>query len=125
MCSAHHVFAELAAAPNSQPARASARSTAARATAHARAGQEAESKLRMVTSLWNVLDFLAIFPPLVELVLLHGANVPFTLGRLDLRWFKILRRGPPRPGPCARAAAQVGACLYAVRASRATSAPAP
>ncbi|KAK9826205.1 hypothetical protein WJX81_007538 [Elliptochloris bilobata] len=52
---------------------------------------EAENKLRMVTSLWNVLDFLAIFPPLVELVLLHGANVPFTLGRLDLRWFKILR----------------------------------
>ena len=48
----------------------------------------------MVTSLWNVLDFLAIFPPVVELVLLHGANVPFTLGRLDLRWFKILRRGP-------------------------------
>ena len=51
----------------------------------------------MVTSLWNVLDFLAIFPPVVELVLLHGANVPFTLGRLDLRWFKILRRAP-RPG---------------------------
>lgn len=48
----------------------------------------------MVTSLWNVLDFLAIFPPVVELVLLHGANVPFTLGRLDLRWFKILRRVP-------------------------------
>lgn len=48
----------------------------------------------MATSLWNVLDFLAIFPPLVELVLLHGANVPFTLGRLDLRWFKILRRVP-------------------------------
>lgn len=54
--------------------------------------QDAENKLRMVTSLWNVLDFLAIFPPVVELVLLHGANVPFTLGRLDLRWFKILRR---------------------------------
>ena len=59
--------------------------------------QEAESKLRMVTSLWNVLDFLAIFPPLIELVLLHGANVPFTLGRLDLRWFKILRRVLLRP----------------------------
>ena len=51
----------------------------------------------MVTSLWNVLDFLAIFPPLIELVLLHGANVPFTLGRLDLRWFKILRCVLPRP----------------------------
>lgn len=62
-------------------------------SACARPRQEAESKLRMVTSLWNVLDFLAIFPPLVELALLHGANVPFTLGRLDLRWFKILRRG--------------------------------
>ena len=56
----------------------------------------------MATSLWNVLDFLAIFPPLVELALLHGANVPFTLGRLDLRWFKILRRAPPRTG-CGRA----------------------
>ena len=51
----------------------------------------------MVTSLWNVLDFLAIFPPLIELVLLHGANVPFTLGRLDLRWFKILRCVLPCP----------------------------
>ena len=59
--------------------------------------QEAESKLRMVTSQWNVLDVLASFPPLVELVLLHGANVPFTLGRLDLRWFKILRCVLPRP----------------------------
>ena len=57
-------------------------------------GQDAENKLRMMTSLWNVLDFLAIFPPIVELVLLHGANVPFTLGRLDLRWFKILRHAP-------------------------------
>ncbi len=80
------------------------RQRARRAHACARVWQEAESKLRMVTSLWNVLDFLAIFPPLVELALLHGANVPFTLGRLDLRWFKILRRSPPRPRLCCAAA---------------------
>lgn len=45
----------------------------------------------MVTSLWNVLDFLAFFPPLLELALFHGANVPIRLGQFDFRWFKILR----------------------------------
>ena len=55
--------------------------------------QEAESKLVMVTSLWNILDFLAFFPPLLELVLFHGANVPIRLGQFDFRWFKILRCG--------------------------------
>ena len=53
--------------------------------------QEAEFKLRMVIGFWNVLDLLAFFPPLLEACLLHGANVPFKLGRFDLRWFKILR----------------------------------
>ena len=53
--------------------------------------QEAEQKLRMVTSFWNVLDALAVFPPLAELLLFHGAGVSFRPGRLDLRWFKILR----------------------------------
>lgn len=53
--------------------------------------QEAEFKLRMIVGFWNVLDLLAFFPPLLEACLLHGANVPFKLGRFDLRWFKILR----------------------------------
>lgn len=45
----------------------------------------------MIVGFWNVLDLLAFFPPLLEACLLHGANVPFKLGRFDLRWFKILR----------------------------------
>ncbi len=53
--------------------------------------QEAESKTRMLCSVWNVLDFVAFFPPLLELALMYGANLPFRLGRFDLRWFKILR----------------------------------
>ncbi|EIE18822.1 hypothetical protein COCSUDRAFT_59753 [Coccomyxa subellipsoidea C-169] len=52
---------------------------------------EAESKTRMLCSVWNVLDFAAFFPPLLELALMYGANLPFRLGRFDLRWFKILR----------------------------------
>ncbi|BDA48910.1 probable potassium channel subfamily T member 2 at N-terminal half [Coccomyxa sp. Obi] len=52
---------------------------------------EAESKTRMLCSVWNVLDFVAFFPPLLELALMYGANLPFRLGRFDLRWFKILR----------------------------------
>ena len=47
----------------------------------------------MLASVWNVLDFLACFPPLVELIILHGTSLPFRLGRIDLRWFKLLRRG--------------------------------
>lgn len=45
----------------------------------------------MLCSVWNVLDFAAFFPPLLELALMYGANLPFRLGRFDLRWFKILR----------------------------------
>ena len=53
--------------------------------------QEAESKLRMVFSFWNLLDVCAFAPPLVELLLVRGAKVPFQMGRFDFRWFKILR----------------------------------
>jgi len=53
--------------------------------------QEAESKFRMVTSMWSMLDFCAFAPPLVEAILMHGARLPFKLGRFDFRWFKILR----------------------------------
>lgn len=52
---------------------------------------EAESKFRMVTSMWSMLDFCAFAPPLVEAILMHGARLPFKLGRFDFRWFKILR----------------------------------
>lgn len=45
----------------------------------------------MLSSVWNILDFAAFFPPLMEVALMHGANMPFSLGRFDLRWFKILR----------------------------------
>ena len=46
----------------------------------------------MVFSLWNVLDFLAVFPPLLELALTGGTSGVAVRGsRLDLRWFKILR----------------------------------
>lgn len=47
----------------------------------------------MATSLWNVLDFLAVFPPLLELALTGGAAPPVAVrgSSLDLRWFKILR----------------------------------
>lgn len=61
--------------------------------------QEAESKTRMLCSVWNVLDFAAFFPPLFELALMYGANLPFRLGRFDLRWFKILRCAFPFPPP--------------------------
>lgn len=47
------------------------------------------SKLRMVTSLRNVLDLLAFAPPLVEAAMQQFAPA-FTLG-LDLRWIKLLR----------------------------------
>ena len=57
--------------------------------------QEAESKIRTLTTIWNVLDFMAFFPPLMELALLYGAKLPFSLRRFDLRWFKILRCVPP------------------------------
>ena len=53
--------------------------------------QEAESKFRMMTSMWSMLDFCAFAPPLVEAILMHGARLPFKLGRFDFRWFKILR----------------------------------
>lgn len=62
--------------------------------------QEAESKTRMLSSVWNILDFVAFFPPLLELALMYGANLPFRLGRFDLRWFKILRYVKNPISPC-------------------------
>ena len=56
--------------------------------------QEAESKVRTLTTVWNLLDFMAFFPPLMEMALLYGAKLSFSLGRFDLRWFKILRCWP-------------------------------
>ena len=48
------------------------------------------SKFRMVTSPRNIIDLLSFAPPLVEAALQQW--VPgFTLGRLDLRWVKLLR----------------------------------
>ena len=67
--------------------------TGAQHLACAGCAQEAESKSHMLASVWNWLDFLACFPPLVELIILHGTSLPFRLGRIDLRWFKLLRRG--------------------------------
>lgn len=67
----------------------------------------------MVTSLWNVLDFLAFFPPLLELCLFHGANVTFTLGGLDLRWFKILRWVTPDLG-ASTGSCSLGRCMGGV-----------
>ena len=40
---------------------------------------------------------MAFFPPLLETALLYGAKLSFSLGRFDLRWFKILRYCP---APC-------------------------
>ena len=62
--------------------------------------QEAESKIRMLGTIWNLLDFMAFFPPLMEMALLYGAKLPFSLGRFDLRWFKILRFCPGHGGLC-------------------------
>ena len=46
----------------------------------------------MILSLWNVLDALAVFPPLLELALTGGTSGVAVRGSsLDLRWFKILR----------------------------------
>jgi hypothetical protein len=46
----------------------------------------------MMLSLWNVLDALAVFPPLLELALTGGTSGVAVRGSsLDLRWFKILR----------------------------------
>lgn len=48
------------------------------------------SKLRMVTSPRNIVDLLSFAPPLLEAIL-RQALPSFTFGRLDLRWFKLLR----------------------------------
>ena len=48
----------------------------------------------MAFSLWNVLDFLAVFPPLLELALTGRAGGVAARVRgspVDLRWFKLLR----------------------------------
>ena len=51
----------------------------------------------MVGSFWNICDLLAFAPPLLEATLRQFT--PFTLGHIDLRWFKILRRwGGWQPG---------------------------
>jgi hypothetical protein len=47
------------------------------------------SRLRMVATPFNIGDVLAFAPPLLEAALQQWT--PFSLGRLDLRWFKILR----------------------------------
>ena len=39
----------------------------------------------------NYMDFLT---KLLETALLYGAKLSFSLGRFDLRWFKILRCWP-------------------------------
>ena len=53
-----------------------------------------KARVRTLTTVWNVLDFMAFFPPLLETALLYGAKLSFSLGRFDLRWFKILRCWP-------------------------------
>ncbi|KAL4448241.1 hypothetical protein ABPG75_005460 [Micractinium tetrahymenae] len=52
----------------------------------------ADSKLRMLTSFWNLCDLLSFAPPLLELLLRStGLWTSFSLGGIDLRWTKILR----------------------------------
>lgn len=53
--------------------------------------QDAEQKWAMVLSPWNMLDFFAFFPPLLELWVNHSIRISFSLGHFDFRWFKILR----------------------------------
>jgi hypothetical protein len=50
----------------------------------------AESKLRMITSIWNICDLLSFAPPLLE-TLLRATGTSISLGGIDLRWVKILR----------------------------------
>ena len=45
----------------------------------------------MVFSFWNMLDFFAFFPPLLELWVAHSISINFSMGHFDFRWFKILR----------------------------------
>ena len=45
----------------------------------------------MVLSPWNMLDFFAFFPPLLELWVNHSIRISFSMGHFDFRWFKILR----------------------------------
>ena len=75
--------------------------------------QRAESKIRMICSFWNILDALAVFPPLIELFIggngaaaaaaaaaasssSRSSRARASLGTLrgssfDFRWFKALR----------------------------------
>jgi len=48
------------------------------------------SKLRMITAPTNIFDLLSFAPTLLELVL-QQVSPSFSLGRLDLRWVKLLR----------------------------------
>lgn len=45
----------------------------------------------MVTSFWNLCDFLAFAPPLLELALRSHLPAVSLLAGIDLRWFKLLR----------------------------------
>lgn len=51
---------------------------------------DAGSKFRMVTSFRNLGDLLSWAPPILEAAL-QSTNPGFTFGRVDLRWFKLLR----------------------------------
>ena len=48
------------------------------------------SKLRMITAPTNIFDLLSFAPTLLELIL-QQVSPSFSLGRLDLRWVKLLR----------------------------------
>ena len=48
-----------------------------------------DSKVRTMFAFRNIADLLAFGPPILEVVLQRFT--PFSLGGLDLRWFKILR----------------------------------
>ena len=58
----------------------------------------------MVVSFWNLLDFLAFFPPLLEHLVAHSIRINFSMGHFDFRWFKILRCAGGAAGqpPCPR-----------------------
>lgn len=53
--------------------------------------------MKAFLSFWNLLDLFAVFPPLLEWVLLclHYSTFSALLARFDFRWFKILRWGLP------------------------------
>ena len=56
----------------------------------------------MLRSPWNLLDALAVFPPLLEHLVAHSIRINFSMGTFDFRWFKILRWAgmPSTAGRC-------------------------